>query len=139
MDRLHARGAERHIEPALVLLVEPRDFGVLLRKHFDHTRAAQILFEPRRQQGQFLLHRQRNRAQPSSHIIGAMHQKRQRREREQRKARIHPEEYDGGTHPQHNAVGQAQKRAPCDKAHAVDILDGARQNLSGLRAVVVRK
>ncbi len=83
------------------------------------------------------LEHQRERAKLAAKGEAAIGQEGNHGHAQQRQCRVHGEEHDGRGQDQHDGPGNAQRGPPGQKADALHILHGTREQLAGLGAVVI--
>ena len=126
-------------EPRRIICLEAGDFGALLGEGFDDARAAQVLLQPRGEHRELILDGAREWTEAPPEIPGAIGDEGHGPQSEQRQPCIHPQQHHRRADEQHAAFEQSQHSAPGEEAQALHILDGAGEQLPGLRAVMIRE
>ena len=137
VEGLLAGGPGRKLKPAIVFDIETGHFGRFLCERLHDTGAAQILLQVRGQHGQLLLNGQGQRPKAAAKACGPVGQQRHRPQSQKCQVRVHESLKDHRAQEQDQAFGQAQERAPGHEANPIHILDGAREELAHLSAVVI--
>ena len=124
------------VEPLPVFLLEALDLGLFLGEGFHHACPAQVLLDAGGQRPQLLLDLEGERAEAAPKADGLQRQEGHESHREQPQAWVHADHHDGGEQHQHHAFDDAEGGAPGEEADALDILDGAREQVAGFGLVV---
>ena len=132
VDRLQPGVERRDHEPSVYLALEPHRLALLLRERLDQARALQVLLQRRRHHAELLLEPGRQRPLLPAEDERLHRQKGDRDQRRGAQHRVHRQHERQRPGKQQGRVHDPQERLADHEPQALDVLDRALQDLSGL-------